>query len=287
MKPTLLILAAGLGSRYGGLKQLDSFGPNGETIMDYSIYDAIRAGFGRIVFVIKRDFEQEFRDKILSKYDGVIDTAVVFQENPTGRTKPWGMGQAVATAKNTVKEPFLMLNADDFYGFDAFKKAATFLTGRDTENEYCIIGYELGRTLSDSGGVNRGVCELNEGGNLTQITENKNIVRTGDKIKSDQSDDLPENAVVSMSAICFTPDFLNHSEKYFNEIFFPANLDSDTAELNIPMVLDYLIQNKIATTRCVTTSADWFGVTYKEDKPLVTAEIAKMITNGDYPETLF
>ena len=287
MKPTLLILAAGMGSRYGGLKQLDAFGPNGYTLMDYSIYDAVRAGFGRVVFVIRHDFEQEFCAKILSKYDSIIDTAVVFQENPTGRDKPWGVVHAVIAAKDTIQEPFFMINADDFYGLDAFKKASKFLTDRDTTNEYCIIGYELGRTLSNCGGVNRGVCELDASGNLTRVTENKNIIRDGDNIKSDQSDSLDENTPISMNAICFTPDYLKHSDKYFNEIFLPQNKNNETAELNAPMMMDYLIQNKTATIKCVTTSDDWFGVTYQEDKPLVTAAIAEKIASGDYPEKLF
>ena len=285
MKPTLLVLAAGMGSRYGGLKQLDTFGPNGYTLMDYSVFDAMRAGFGRVVFVIRRDFEQDFREKILAKYDGIIDTAVVFQES--NRRKPWGAAHAVIAAKGTIKEPFLMINADDFYGLDTFKKASLFLTGRDTKNEYCIIGFELGKTLSDSGGVNRGVCELNQNGELIKITENKNIIRDGDNIKSDQSDNLDENTPVSMSAICFTPEFLEYSYKYFTEIFYPENKDSDTAELNISAMLDYVIQNKIGTARCVTSNADWFGVTYREDKPIVDNALAEKIAAGDYTEKLF
>ena len=289
MKPTLLILAAGLGSRYGGLKQIESFGPNGETIMDYSVYDAIKAGFGRVVFVIRHDFEQEFRDKILSKYDGVIDTAVVFQESTrsTNATKPWGTGHAILAAYETIKEPFFEINADDFYGLETFKKASEFLTNRQTENEYAVITYKLGNTLSDSGGVNRGVCEFGPDGNLVKITENKNIVRADGKIKSDQTAKLDENTPVSMNTLCFTPDFLEHAKKYWNEVFYPANKDSETAEFGAPTLIDHLIKTKTSTVTGIMSTETWYGVTYTADRPSVVKHIIDEIAAGTYPNKLF
>jgi len=291
MKPTLLILAAGLGSRYGGLKQMEGFGPNGETIMDYSVYDAIRAGFGRVVFVIRHDFEQEFREQILGKYDGVIDTAVVFQDSsrngPGSQSKPWGTGHAILSAYGTIKEPFFEINADDFYGLETFKKAAAFLTNRTTENEYAVITYRLGNTLSDSGGVNRGVCELDMGGNLIKITENKNIARTNGTIKSDQTASLDENTPVSMNTLCFTAEFLDHAKKYWDEVFYPAHKDSETAEFGAPTLIDCLINNKTATVAGIMSPETWFGVTYAADRPSVVKHISDAIANGTYPEKLF
>ena len=287
MKPTLLILAAGMGSRYGGLKQLDPFGPNGETIMDYSVFDAIRTGFGKVVFVIRHDFEDEFREKILSRYAGKIDTDVAFQENPTGREKPWGVTHAIISAADIIKEPFFMINADDFYGLDAFEKAAEFLTDRKTTGEYCIIGYRLDKVLSDAGGVNRGICTLDFDGNITDIEENNETRREGGIIKSKQREFIADDAPVSMNAICFTADFMTEASKYFNETFLPENRDDEKIELNAPMILDYLKKNNIANTKCIMTTAEWFGVTYKEDRPETMEKLAALHADGTYPNKLF
>lgn len=300
MKPTLFILAAGMGSRYGGLKQLDGVGPNGETIMDYSVFDAVRAGFGKVVFVIRKDFESDFREKVLSKYENIIDTDVVFQSLdklpdgftvPAERTKPWGTNHAVLMGADAIKEPFLVINADDFYGRDCFEQAGAFLSGDLKGNEYCVIGYKIGNTLSETGGVNRGVCETDENGYLKKIVERKDIEKIDGKIQfTDENGTvhvLDEDTPVSMNALGFTPDYFEYSEKYFRDVFLPNNMENLKAEFFIPLMIDYLISNGTATMKCIETDANWFGVTYQEDRPAVVARLAELHGDGTYPEKLF
>jgi hypothetical protein len=300
MKPTLFILAAGMGSRYGGLKQLDGIGPNGETIMDYSVYDAIKAGFGKIVFVIRKDFEQDFRDKVLSKYQGRIDTDIVFQaidnlpdsfSAPQGREKPWGTNHAVMMGKDIIKEPFFVINADDFYGCDTFKKAAEFLSGDLKGNEYCMLGFRIGNTLSETGSVSRGICAVNENGYLSRVTERKEIARIDGlvqfKDENGSHETISDNTPVSMNAWGFTPDYFAHSEKYFKEEFLPVGMGDLKSEFFIPKMVDYLIGNGISTVKCINTDAQWFGVTYAEDRPQVVDKLQKLVDTGEYPSPLF
>lgn len=300
MKPTLFVLAAGMGSRYGGLKQLDGVGPNGETIMDYSIYDAIRAGFGKIVFVIRHDFESDFRNIVLSKYKDIVDTDVVFQDvnnlpdgftAPTNRTRPWGTNHAVLMGMDIIREPFLVINADDFYGYDTFRVAAEFLTSDLPGDQYCCIGFKIGNTLSETGGVNRGVIDIDENGFITKIIERRGIEKNGDRIEFKDENDvvqqLDPNHPVSMNALGFTPDYFAHSVKYFSEVFLPENINNLSSEFYIPLMIDYLIKNGISTMRCLNTDAKWFGVTYADDRPDVVSRIAEMHKDGTYPEKLF
>ncbi|MCL2017189.1 MAG: nucleotidyltransferase [Alphaproteobacteria bacterium] len=300
MKPTLFILAAGMGSRYGGLKQLDGVGVGGETIMDYSVYDAVKAGFGKVVFVIGKHFENDFRQKVLSKYQNHVETVVVFQSIdilpdgfavPVGREKPWGTNHAVIMAKDVIKEPFLVINADDFYGYDTFKKAAEFLSGDLPGNEYCMIGFKLCNTLSETGAVSRGVCEVGTDGYLKKITERKEIIKSGDTIQfKDENGGMhpvPSDAIVSMNAWGFTKDYFEHSEKYFRDVFLPKNMENPKSEFFIPLMVDDLINSGTATVRCIDTDADWFGVTYAEDRPSVVQKLKNLVDSGEYPKKLF
>ena len=275
MKPTLFVLAAGMGSRYGGLKQLDGLGPNGETIMDYSIFDAIRGGFGKLVFVIRKSFEEDFRNKILSKYENHIPCELVFQDLndlpegftcPEGRQKPWGTNHAVLMGKSVIKEPFAVINADDFYGRDSFAVIGKQLSEMgDKQNEYCMVGYRVGNTLSESGSVARGVCETNEAGYLTGVVERTAIERIDGDIQfideNGQKVVLEENVPVSMNMWGFTPDYFVHSEKYFVD-FLKENIDKPKSEFFIPLVVNELITKGIATVKVLDTTAKWFGVTY-------------------------
>lgn len=257
MKPTLFILAAGMGSRYGGLKQLDGVGPHGETIMDYSIYDAIQAGFGKVVFVIRESFADEFRNQVVSKYQDSINTEVVFQSLdklpdgfsvPAGREKPWGTNHAVLMGKDVIHEPFLVINADDFYGRDTFVQAAKFLSQDPKPGQYCMIGFRIGNTLSETGTVSRGICEVDEKGFLKKITERKEIGKVDNKIQFKDEDGMIQtvepDTPVSMNALGFTPDFFDHSEKYFASEFLPNNMDNLKSEFFIPTMMDYLIKTK-------------------------------------------
>ena len=252
MKPTLFVLAAGMGSRYGGLKQLDGLGPNGETIMDYSIFDALRGGFGKVVFVIRKDFEQDFRDKILSKYEGHIPCELVFQSIddlpegftcPEGRTKPWGTNHAVLMGKDVIKEPFAVINADDFYGRESFAILADYLKGLEgKKNEYCMVGYRVGNTLSESGSVARGVCETNAEKHLTSVVERTQIERRDGKVMFKEGDiwtAIDDNAPVSMNMWGFTPDYFKYSEEYFVK-FLKENADNIKAEYFIPLLVNDL-----------------------------------------------
>lgn len=300
MKPTLFVLAAGMGSRYGGLKQLDGLGPNGETIMDYSIFDAIRAGFGKVVFVIRKDFEQDFRDKILSKYEHLIPVELVFQsldklpagfKCPADRVKPWGTNHAVLMGKDVIKEPFAVINADDFYGRDSFAVLAKRLMEMDgTENNYCMVGYRVGNTLSESGSVARGVCETNEEGYLTTVVERTSIERINGVVQfKDENGNMvsiPDNTPVSMNMWGFTPDYFKHSEEYFVK-FLKENEGNIKAEYYIPLLVNDLITRKIATVKVLDTTSKWFGVTYAADRQMVVDKIKSLVDAGEYPSKLF
>lgn len=297
MQPTLLILAAGMASRYGSMKQIQAFGPSGETIMEYSIYDAIRAGFGKVVFIIREEFEKDFKDIFEPKLKGRIKTAYVFQDLgaylngkplPPERTKPWGTAHAVLCAKETINEPFAVINADDFYGKDAFEKAYKFLTTDPSEKVYSIIGYELLKTLSDNGTVNRGVCEVDEKGNLVAIAERLNISEKDGKIVCDdgqQPAELPRNSKVSMNFWCFTPSIFPYSEQLFYD-FLEENIEKPKSEFFIPIVADEFIK-KDGEIRVIPTSSQWFGVTYKEDAPEVKKSLDTLINEGQYPNSLW
>ncbi|WP_257668418.1 nucleotidyltransferase family protein [Parapedobacter tibetensis] len=301
-KPTLLILAAGMASRYGSMKQIDPFGPNGETIIDYSIYDAIRAGFGKVSFIIREEFADKFKVIFEPKLAGKIATDYVFQSydlSPFGidqqieRSKPWGTAHAVLSARNQVNEPFCVINADDFYGYEAFEKMAKFLTEEVTDNKFSLMGYQIDKTLSEYGSVSRGVCKVNDEGNMTEINERTKVYFKdvdGDKRIFFEEDggevELPSSSRVSMNFWGFTPAIFAASEELFKK-FVPANADNPKSEFLIPSVADVLIKQGDAVFKVIPTSQKWFGVTYPEDKPLVQANIAQLVKNGVYPEQLF
>ena len=304
MKPTLFLLAAGMGSRYGGLKQLDGLGPNGETIMDYSIYDAIQAGFGKLVFVIRKDFEKDFRDKIISKYEGHIPCELVFQslddlpegfKCPEGRVKPWGTNHAVLMGKDVIKEPFCVINCDDFYNRDAFMAIGKFLSElpEGSKNRYAMVGFRIGNTLSENGSVARGICGKDAEGNLTDVVERTEIMRVNDVIsyKDENGEWQPvggENVPVSMNMWGFTPDYFAYSEAYFKEFLSnPKNMENLKAEFFIPLMVDKLINDKTATVEVLDTASKWFGVTYPEDRQEVVDKIQALIDAGEYPAKLF
>ncbi|MDR2475790.1 MAG: nucleotidyltransferase [Bacteroidales bacterium] len=299
-KPTLFVLAAGMGSRYGGLKQMDGLGPNGETIMDYSIFDAIRSGFGKAVFVIRHSFEQDFQEKIIRKYKDKISVELVFQEldylperfvlNPE-RVKPWGTNHAVLMGKDVIKEPFAVINADDFYGRESFEILASYLMQLNgKENDYCMIGYRVGNTLSESGAVARGICEKDAGDFLTSVVERTHIERIDGKImyKDEQNrlTETDENTPVSMNMWGFTPDYFEHSSQIFVD-FLNKNQSDNKAEFFIPLAVNELIQAKTSRVKVLDTPAKWFGVTYADDRPLVVEKINDLIQKGIYPVKLF
>lgn len=300
MKPTLFVLAAGMGSRYGGLKQLDSLGPHGETIMDYSIYDAIQAGFGKVVFVIRKDFEQDFREKVLSKYEGHIPVEVVFQSVdklpegyvcPTERTKPWGTNHAVLMGKDVINEPFAVINADDFYGRDAFNVIASELSRPHTgKGDYCMVGFRIGNTMSENGSVARGVCKV-KGGNLASIVERTKIEynENHDIVYLDDygfKETLNPVTPVSMNFWGFTPDYFDYSEREFRK-FLDENINSEKAEFFIPLAIDSLIDSGEAHVKVLDTTSKWFGVTYAKDRPGVVERFSELHANGEYPDNLF
>ena len=298
MKPTLLILAAGMASRYGSMKQVEAFGPGGETIMDYSIYDAIRAGFKKVVFIIREEFADNFKQIFEPKLAGRIEIDYVYQDLtdylngfqvPEGRTKPWGTAHAVLCAKEAVHEPFAVINADDFYGRDAFKKAFDFLTKEVNARTYAIIGYELLKTLSENGTVNRGVCEVDKNGNLMSISERLNISKKDNKIiceDNQEPKELPLDAQVSMNFWCFEPSIFDYSEQLFKS-FLEENRNNPKAEFFIPIVADRFIEDGAGSIKVIPTSAQWFGVTYKEDAPEVRAELNELVKKGEYPGKLW
>jgi choline kinase len=296
MKPTLLILAAGMASRYGSMKQMEGFGPDGETIMDYSIYDAIRAGFGKVVFIIRKDFADNFKEAFGAKFKGKIEVDYVYQELdlfvdppflPADRTKPWGTGHALLCAKDAVHEPFAVINADDFYGKDAFEKAAHFLNNTCNENTAAIIGYKLAKTLSEHGTVSRGVCEVDEAENLTAINERIKIFSKDGKVVYEENEaliELPDDTNVSMNFWCFHPAVFDITANLFKD--FPAkNLDNIKAEFFIPYIADYFLSH--GKINVIPTSAQWFGVTYKEDADAVRASLHALINEGEYPKSLW
>ena len=288
--PTLLILAAGMGSRYGGLKQLDPLGPNGETIMDYSVKYAIEAGYGKVVFVIRRSMEEDFREHILSRYIDRIPVEYVFQELdvlPTGfsvnpeRVKPYGTAHAILVAKNTVKEPFTVINADDFYGKDAFMVMAEFLKKEQPAGtpRFAMVGYKLANTLSENGTVSRGICTANERGELVKIQEMTQIGRDGDAIRNTAPDGtetlLNADTPVSMNFWGFTPLFFEKLDEQFVE-FLTAQNDNPKSEFQIPTVINYFLQSGKACIEILKSDAKWFGVTYKEDRPYVVERLAEL-----------
>lgn len=298
MKPTLLVLAAGMGSRYGGIKQMDSFGPSGETIIDYSIYDAIQSGFGKIVFVIRKDFAGAFENIFEQKLKGKIETAYVMQEmdsytdgfnSPIERSKPWGTAHAVLCAKDAIHEPFAVINADDFYGRDAFEKAAGFLQKGVYADTWCIIGYQLSKTLSENGTVSRGVCQVDENNNLVSIAERVKIYPEGNTIVYEENEnktELPAETPVSMNFWGFHPDAFNFIQQLFKK-FLKENGDKPKAEFFIPIVGDAFIKEKGGKIKVIPTSSQWFGVTYKEDAPEVKASIENLVSSGVYPKRLW
>jgi UTP-glucose-1-phosphate uridylyltransferase len=298
MKPTLLILAAGMASRYGSMKQIEAFGPAGETIMDYSIYDAIQAGFGKVVFIIRKEFADNFKTIFEPRLKGKIEVDYVYQDLnayignhtvPAERTKPWGTAHAVLCSKEVVKEPFAVINADDFYGRDAFDKAYAFLTGDCSDTVWSIIGYELLRTLSDHGTVNRGVCQVDKQGNLASIAERLNISQQGDAIVCDDAQEpreISRDSKVSMNFWCFNPAVFDYSQSLFLD-FLDKNVEVPKSEFFIPIVADEFIQSGSGVIKVIPTSADWFGVTYKEDAPAVKAAIDALISSGQYPSGLW
>lgn len=296
MKPTLLVLAAGMGSRYGGLKQVDGVGPNGEIIMDYSINDAIRAGFGKVVFVIRHDFEEAFKSKINAEhFDNRIQVEYVYQELnylpkgfavPEGREKPWGTNHAILMAKDVINEPFAIINADDFYGRDAFQVMGDHLrTLEGTKGQYCMVGYRLENTLSENGTVSRGVCEVDENGLLAGMTERTSIGRTANGIEYKDSDDsmhpLAADTTVSMNLFGFTPDYFAKSEELFVEWLKERGTEMKS-EYYIPYAVNTFINSGYATMRVLKTTAQWFGVTYKEDRPMVVERLKKLHEEGIY-----
>lgn len=299
MKPTLVILAAGMASRYGSRKQTQSFGPSGETILEYSIYDAIHAGFGKVVFIIRKDFFEDFRQMIEPKIQGSIAIDYVFQELqsftegfpiPAERTKPWGTAHALLCCKGHINEPFAIINADDFYGRDAFAKAFTFLTHRCNEQTYCIIGYELQNTLSDNGTVSRGVCAVNDAGYLTDINERTSIVRNdaGVIVYQDATGEhpLPDDCMVSMNFLCYAPGFVDFCEVGFRQ-FLQAQGKELKSEFYLPTATKNFIAQKKGVVQVIPTSALWFGVTYQEDAPGVQLSINKLVAAGEYPSNLW
>ncbi len=300
MKPTLLILAAGIGSRYGGLKQADSIGPSGESIIEYSIFDAIRAGFGKVVIVIRKSIEQDFKEKIAGKFDGKIKVEYAYQEIDSPiegiekfpeRKKPWGTGHAMLVAKDLIHEPFLVINADDFYGFTAFQKMGDFLTRRCTPTHCGMVGYLLKNTLSENGSVSRGVCEVDEKDHLTGVTERTKILKDEKDnhiyyYEEDRQTHLPDNTIVSMNFWGFHPNVFEVARKMFVD-FVKENQDNSTAEFYIPKIANSLIENKIADLTVMTTRDQWYGVTYQEDKQTVQNAFWALTTIGAYPSSLW
>ncbi len=299
-KPTLLVLAAGMGSRYGGLKQMDPMGPNGETILDYSVFDAIRAGFGKVVFVIREDFAEAFKEGVGARFSSKIEIDYAFQKLddlpdgfsvPADREKPWGTAHAVRAARDVINEPFAVVNADDFYGANAYQTAADYLSqlSNDATN-YAIVGYFLKNTLSDHGGVNRGICGVNPNGLLTDVEEIVDISRredgrvTGTAIDESERE-VSEEDIVSMNFWCFTPAYFTQTEEHFSA-FLSEHLNTPKSECYIPTVVDDFVDKGQATCKVLPTTSNWFGVTYPDDKPLVVEAVAALITNGEYPAQL-
>jgi hypothetical protein len=300
MKPTLLVLAAGIGSRYGGLKQVDGLGPGGHAILEYSVYDAIRAGFGKVVFVIRKEIDEVFREKIGDRMVGHIQVEYAYQEldtalewwtgAPITRTKPWGTGHAVLAAKHLIEEPFAVINADDFYGPEAYQVLADFLTTDCAPDSYAMVGYKLKNTLSENGSVSRGVCSVNEHGNLAEVIERTKIYRDeAGKIVFEEADgvhDVPEDAPVSMNFWGFHQDVMQVTERMYRD-FVVANHENLRSEFFIPLIVNAQIQDGTARLRVLRTDSEWFGVTYTADKEIVQAAFFDQVASGVYPEQLW
>lgn len=299
MKPTLLILAAGMGSRYGGLKQIDPLGPNGETILEYSVYDAIRAGFGKVVFVIRESFAKDFKARFESKLNGKIEIEYVYQELnklpqgfalPEKREKPWGTGHAILMAKDVIHEPFAAINADDFYGAEAYKVIADFLTRSIQHDKYSMIGYELNKTLSDFGGVSRGICETDLNNFLTKITETHKIRQEGKAVLCESENKetivITGNETVSMNFWGFHPSVFDNIENQFIE-FLKTSIQIEKSEFYIPFVVFEMIKTGKAKVEVLKADSPWFGVTFQEDKPYVIEQIQKLTDQGVYPDKLW
>lgn len=299
MKPTLLVLAAGMGSRYGGNKQLDEVGPSGETIIDYSIYDAIRAGFGKIVFVIRRDIEDQVKERFCEKLNGKIEVDYVFQEItnlPEGvkvspdRQKPWGTSHAILVTKEKIREPFGVINADDYYGVESFKILRDFLVNDHDPNNYCIVGYKLGNTLSEHGHVNRGVCKAGTDGLLLNIVETRQIEKTRDGAKAPgENGDILHftgDEIVSMNLWGFKPSCYDFLGQEFRAFINEKGMDPKS-ELDIPTSVDKFVKNGEITIKVLMSNERWFGVTYREDKPFVVESIKKMVRKGIYPARIY
>lgn len=299
MKPTLLVLAAGMGSRYGGNKQLDEVGPNGETIIDYSIYDAIRAGFGKIVFVIRRDIEEQVQERFVTRLKGKIEVDYVFQEitnlpegvkvNPE-RQKPWGTSHAILVTSQKINEPFGVINADDYYGVESFNILRDFLINDKDPNRYCIVGYKLGNTLSEHGHVNRGVCGVDKGDLLQNIVETRQISKTAEGAEAPGPDGtvlkFNGNEIVSMNLWGFKPSCFDYLGSEFRNFIDKNGMDLK-AELDIPTSVDKFVKNGQITIKVLMSNERWFGVTYREDKPFVVDSIREMIRKGIYPESIY
>jgi UTP-glucose-1-phosphate uridylyltransferase len=297
-KPALLILAAGMGSRFGGLKQVEPVGPNGEAIIDYTIYDAVRSGFGKVVFVIRDMFADEFKEKFGKKLEGKIETEYVCQELdnipegfsvPEGREKPWGTAHAILVARDAVREPFCALNADDFYGFSALKGMADFLMKSEDPSEYSAVGYKMDNTLSEYGSVSRGICEVDENGFLKSIVETTKILRKNNKIVSVEPDGsevvLTGNETVSMNIWGFKTSIFDILDEKVKE-FLSEQMDNPKSEIFIPSVVSEIIEENRAKVKVLDTNSRWFGVTYKEDTPYVIEKINSLVKKGEYPEEI-
>jgi NDP-sugar pyrophosphorylase family protein len=295
--PSLVILAAGIASRYGSMKQIQGFGPGGETLMEYSIYDAVRSGFEKVIFVIRKHFAADFKEIFEKRLNNQVEIEYVYQEMdsftegvavPEERKKPWGTAHAVLCCMEAVNEPFAVINADDFYGYDAFKKASNFLESECTPDRYAILGYDLLQTLSEHGSVNRGVCQLDKDGNLSSIVERINIsMKDGKVICNDDKEpkELPLNTSVSMNFWCFHPSIFGYTQKMFRD-FLGDNLHNFKAEFFIPIVADQFIKDT-GIIRVKRTSVPWFGVTYKEDAPEVQRRLNELVQKGEYPDKLW
>ena len=303
MSPTLLVLAAGMGSRYGGLKQLDGFGPSGETIMDYSVYDALSAGFGKVVFVIRREFESAFRAAVGDKYASRVPVEYVFQQLddlppgftvPSGRTKPWGTTHAIWSARRAIAEPFVSINADDYYGKTSFKAVAEHLMRSPSSGraaDYCMVGYPVLQTLSEYAAVTRAICKVDEAGFLETLVECSKVERAGDRARyldgAGNAHLLGGDEVVSMNFWGFTPSVFDHLERHLTRFLELQGGAPGTSECLIPVVVDELLKEKAATVRVLPTSDVWFGVTHPEDKPTVTKTLHEMVTRGEYPSPIW